>query len=124
MTENYFNLIDAGAASGNRASLNREALQRLIDGVAAAGGGTVAIPPGIYAINGTVWLHPSVDSSITIRGCEGATLLQTAGAEIPLFGIGSEDDESGHVVMANLQIQAQATQAQRESRLPSAESKE
>jgi pectate lyase len=103
MSDNYFNAIDAGLASDNNANVNAAALQRLTDSVQAAGGGTITIPPGIYAINGTISLDPPVGSSIDIRGC--ATLVKTAGAEVPLFGIGAEDDECGHVVIANLQIQ-------------------
>jgi hypothetical protein len=54
MSDDYFNAIDAGLASDNNANANAAALQRLIDSVAAAGGGTITIPPGIYAVNGTV----------------------------------------------------------------------
>jgi hypothetical protein len=115
MSDNYFNAIDAGLASDNNANANAAALQCLTDSVAAAGGGTITIPPGIYAINGTISLYPPVGSSIAIRGCEGATLVQTAGAEVPLFGIGAEDDECGHVVIAKLQIQGERAPTQRET---------
>jgi hypothetical protein len=115
MSANYFNAIDAGLASDNNANFNAAALQRLTDSVAAAGGGTITIPPGIYAINGTISLDPPFGSSIDIRGCEGAALVQTAGPEVPLFAIGAEDDECGHVVIANLQIQGERAPAQPES---------
>lgn len=114
MSDNYFNAVDAGLASDNNANVNAAALQGLTDSVAAVGGGTITIPPGIYAINGTISLDPPVGSSIGIRGCEGATLVQTARAEVPLFGIGGEDDECGHVVLANLQIQGERAPAQRD----------
>jgi hypothetical protein len=54
MSDNYFNAIDAGLASDNNANVNAAALQRLTDSVQAAGGVTITIPPGIYAINGTI----------------------------------------------------------------------
>jgi hypothetical protein len=122
MSDNYYNAIDAGLASDNDATINAAALQRLVNNTQAAGGGTITIPPGIYAINGTISLDPPIGSSIDIRGCEGATLVQTAGAEVPLFGIGAEDDECGYVVVANLQIQGERARTQRETP-PSARTK-
>ncbi len=107
MTGNYFNALDAGVASENGANVNVAALQHLIDDVQAAGGGTIAIPPGTYAIHGTISLNPAVGSSIEIRGLGGATLVQTAGADAPLFGVGFEDDECGYVVIADLKIQCE-----------------
>jgi hypothetical protein len=76
--------------------------RRRLHTVHAGGGGTITIPPGIYAINATISLDPLVRSSINIRGCDDTTLVQTAGAEVSLFGIGGEHDECGHVVLANL----------------------
>jgi polygalacturonase len=90
MSDNYFN-IDADLASENNANLNAPALQLLIDGVAAAGGGTITIPPGIYAINGTIAARSAGGLAILHSRCEGSTLVRTAATEVPLFGIGAGD---------------------------------
>jgi hypothetical protein len=100
-----FNAIDAGIASENSARLNAAALRRLVDEIQTAGGGTIIIPPGTYAIDGTIALNPPVGSSIDIRGRDGARLVQTAGPEIPLFSVGTEDEECGNIVIANLHIE-------------------
>ncbi len=71
MSLNHFNAVDAGIASNNSADVNTAALQRLVNSAEAAGGGTITIPAGIYAINGTISLEPPVESSIEIRGEEG-----------------------------------------------------
>jgi polygalacturonase len=62
------NITDCGAVADNR-TLNTAAIQRAIDQVAQAGGGTVIVPPGIF-LTGTIELR----SRVTLQLQPGAVL--------------------------------------------------
>jgi len=64
-----FSVIDHGAR-GDGKTLCTQAIQKAIDACAAAGGGTVSLPPGTYR-SGTVFLK----SRVTLHLEAGATLL-------------------------------------------------
>src|SRR5262245_48243619 len=66
-----FDVRDLGA-TGVKADDARPALQRAIDECAAAGGGTVLVPPGEYT-SGTLVLR----SHVTIRVEGGATIFSS-----------------------------------------------
>jgi polygalacturonase len=62
------NITDCGAVADNR-TLNTAAIQRAIDQVAQAGGGTVVVPPGNF-LTGTIELR----SRVTLQLEPGAVL--------------------------------------------------
>jgi len=62
--------IDSFGAVGDGKTLNTAAIQAAVDACAAAGGGTVVVPPGTY-LTGTVFLK----SNMTFRLESGAVLL-------------------------------------------------
>lgn len=65
----YLSIQDFGAVADGQ-TLNTPAIQKAIDQAAAAGGGTVFVPPGCY-LAGTVFLK----SHVTLELAHGATLL-------------------------------------------------
>lgn len=65
----FFNVTDYGAV-GDGATLCTEAIQKAVNGCAAAGGGVVYIPAGRY-LSGAIFLK----SNVTLNVSEGATLL-------------------------------------------------
>src|SRR5512133_2932686 len=65
----WFNIRNFGVIADGKTS-DTKAIQRAIDSCAAAGGGTVLVPPGSY-VTGTLWLK----SNITLNLDAGATLL-------------------------------------------------
>ncbi len=70
-----YNVKDYGA-TGRKEDDARPAIQRAIDACAAAGGGTVSVPPGLYT-SGTLHLR----SRITFRVEAGATLYASPKAD-------------------------------------------
>lgn len=84
------NVVSMGAdPAGARDS--RPAIQRAIDTVAAAGGGTVTIPAGTYLLDSYAksshpWIFYNilVPSNVTLAGSPGTLLLQGAGGRAPL----------------------------------------
>lgn len=76
---NVFNLADYGAV-GDGVADDGPALQSALDAVAAAGGGTVFVPAGRYAIATPVFKNfAGLASSVTIRGVESPTTVDTTG---------------------------------------------
>lgn len=71
----HYNVLDYGA-KGDRQFLNTTAIQEAIDASAAAGGGVVYIPPGIY-LSGTIELK----SNVTLRIEAGGILLGSPNIE-------------------------------------------
>ncbi len=68
MKKNTYSVLDYGVVADENV-LSTEALQNLIDSVSANGGGTIAFPPGRYALS-TVFLKSNVHILL-----DGATLL-------------------------------------------------
>lgn len=80
---NVFNLADYGAV-GDGVADDGPALQSALDAVAAAGGGTVFVPAGRYAIITPVSKNfTDRDASVTLQGIESSTRapLPTAGGQ-------------------------------------------
>jgi polygalacturonase len=67
-----FDVTNYGA-KGDGKTLEREAINKAVTAAAAAGGGTVYVPPGTY-VTGSIQLH----SNITLQIERGATLEATA----------------------------------------------
>ncbi len=61
--------IRSFGAVGDGTTLNTRAIQAALDACAAAGGGVVEVPPGVY-LSGTLWLR----SHLELHLCHGATL--------------------------------------------------
>ena len=64
-----FNVLEMGVVAGTSTASTAQ-LQRVIDTCAAAGGGTVLVPSGIY-LSGTLWMR----SNVTIQLEAGARLM-------------------------------------------------
>ncbi|MGQ9813657.1 MAG: hypothetical protein ACUVR3_00650 [Candidatus Roseilinea sp.] len=69
------------ADAGCYAGLTNQALQRAIDDVAAAGGGVVEVPAGIYRMRDTLHLR----SGVRVIGEPGAVLLKEPSVTVPLL---------------------------------------
>lgn len=72
-------VITAGA--GRYAGLTNQALQRAVDDVAAAGGGAVEVPAGVYLMRDALHLR----SGVRVVGEAGAVLLKQPGVSAPLL---------------------------------------
>lgn len=63
--------IRTHGAIGDGRTLNTRAIQDAIDALAAAGGGMISVPPGVF-VTGSIWLKPGVGlevrKSATLRG--------------------------------------------------------
>ena len=91
-----FTVTDFGAA-GNGKTLDTPSIQKAIDAAAAAGGGTVVLPPGRF-LTGTIFLR----SHVTLELQSGATLLGSRDIkDYPLMqkGIGTDNDHSGRYLI-------------------------
>lgn len=70
-----YDVRDYGAR-GDGVTVDTAAIQKAVDEAAAAGGGTVALPAGIY-VSGTIWLKSYVefhlDSGATLKGSTNKT---------------------------------------------------
>ncbi|MBE6629939.1 MAG: hypothetical protein E7624_03720 [Ruminococcaceae bacterium] len=64
-----YNILDFGAVADG-VSCNSTSIQRAIDACAAAGGGRVLVPAGVF-MTGTIWLK----SHVELHLCHGAVLL-------------------------------------------------
>ncbi len=73
--------IVAAGAVGDGITLNTVAIQRAIDSVAAKGGGTVDVPPGVF-VSGTF----SLKSNVTLHLDNGATIKGSARLEDYVLG--------------------------------------
>jgi len=75
-----YNIEDYGAHGDGIASSTKQ-IQKTIDAAAAAGGGTVLVPPGKF-VTGTIWLRSNINFCIS----PGATLLGSQDMEeFPLW---------------------------------------
>ena len=80
-------ITDRGAVGDGR-TVNTAVIQQVIDSVAAAGGGTVAIPPGIF-LTGTLCLRSNIDLRIepggVLKGTEMLDAYQYRGRRVGLL---------------------------------------
>jgi len=76
--------VRAYGAVGNGTTDDTTAIQNACNAANTAGGGTVLLPPGTYALAGTV----SVPSHVALTG-PGATLRRTGAATGPLLSVGA-----------------------------------
>ncbi len=110
MESGVLNAQDCGVTPGvGYGETNRIALQRAVDEMRAAGGGTVFIPTGVYefagAINVEVSSTASAPGTVRIRGEGDPTLVRCEGNN--LFVVTDVRDESavGHVVFEGLHFE-------------------
>ncbi len=110
MESGILNARDCGMAPGfGYGETNRIALQRAVDEMRNAGGGTIYIPTGVYEVAGAVNVEISTAASATgtvrISGGGSATLVQSV--ESDLFAVTDAQDDSsvGHVLFEGLVFQ-------------------
>ncbi|HUI09019.1 MAG TPA: glycosyl hydrolase family 28 protein [Bacteroidota bacterium] len=88
------NVADSGAVGDGR-TLNTAALQRAIDGCAAAGGGTVEIPPGDF-VTGTLFLRSNIrlviDAGGVLRGSPRVRDYEASGRRLGLLYAGDAEN--------------------------------
>lgn len=70
--------VRAYGAKGDSTALDTDAINRAIDAAAAAGGGTVYFPPGVYS---SFSIH--LESNVTLNLEQGATLLAATPSDRP-----------------------------------------
>ena len=97
--QNYFNVRDFGA-HGDGTNLDSPAIDQAINAAAAAGGGTVCVPAGIY-LSGSIHLrsniHLLIDAGATILGAPQK--LNAYDETEPFMGIAYQD--GGHCYFHN-----------------------
>ena len=75
ITDGVCNIRRFGAR-GDATTMDTASIQKALDACAAAGGGTVLVPPGVY-LTGTLWLR----SHVNLHLQNGATLLASPNPE-------------------------------------------
>ncbi len=87
MESDILNARDCGVTPGfGYGETNRIALQRAVDEMRGAGGGTIYISTGVYEVAGAINVEISTAASATgtvrIRGEENTTLVQPVGSDL------------------------------------------
>ncbi|HLY00961.1 MAG TPA: hypothetical protein VKR56_00540 [Candidatus Cybelea sp.] len=104
------NARDRGVISGaGYGETNKIALERAIDEMRAAGGGTIFIPTGIYElpnpINVVVSTAPSASGTVRITGEKGATLAPQNENSMFVVTDVCDSGSAGHVAFEGLRFQ-------------------
>lgn len=82
-------VIRVGQTEGDLTGSDNRALQAAVDYVAALGGGTVEIGPGVYTMHDSLHLR----SRVTVRGTQGRTLLRKADGIVSPLGLDGDFGE-------------------------------
>ncbi len=113
MRSDTLNARDCGLMPGfGYGRTNRIALQRAVDEMRSAGGGTVYIPTGVYEVAGAVNVEISKAASATgtvrIIGERSATLVQSAGTSLFVVTDAHDSGSVGPVLFEGLAFQEAA----------------
>ncbi len=88
-----FNVKDFGA-KGNGTADDRQAIQKAIDAAAAAGGGSVSLPAGVYSVSATLVI---TSSRTTLRGEGAASVIRAAAADGDIIRVERAAGTTGNV---------------------------
>jgi hypothetical protein len=125
MESDILNARDCGVTPGfGYGETNRIALQRAVDEMQGAGGGTVYIPTGVYEVAGAISLEISTAASATgtvrISGEGSATLVQSVGSNLFVVTDAQDKGSAGQVMFEGLAFQERSRRRRLKGRAPSA----
>lgn len=81
--------ISVGRAGADIVGSDNRALQAAVDYIAALGGGTVNVGPGVYTMRDSLHLR----SGVTVRGAKGQTVLKKAAGRVSPMGLDGDFGE-------------------------------
>jgi hypothetical protein len=100
-----YNVVDYGASPAASGSTNRAAMNSALAAAAGAGGGTVYVPAGVYAMDGTSLV---VSSKTRLVGEGDASMLDYSAVTTTTVAITATGTQSSPVAIASSAVEGQA----------------